>query len=317
MNVLTSISFSNDSYRISVGSSLQLTTVREPESAPYTLRFVSDDESVAVIDDGGLVTAMSEGVAQITVIANDSLTATCSVTVVGLTEVPDIASFLTIQEGDEALLMLTNAQVLYAYSGDIYLRDASGSLMLSGTGLNVNRNDVLNGSILGRLTYSNLMPQLTPAEGESSAESISISSGEAAQPVPLFGEQLTADRYSNMVLLRGTELIRDGGVFAVVGERRIRLWNKFQIKSPKISLPSNITDKYYDITAIYGTDVVNGEVIEELYLLSSPVEGDSADGLRRVEQEPMPSVLYNLQGQRVGKNYKGIVVEKGRKFLQK
>ena len=316
VNVLSSISFSRENYKLSIGTQLQLEVEPVPDSAPCLLSFASDNESVATIDGSGIVTALSKGVAHITAIANETLTATCTITVTELNEVPDIASFCAIDEGDEALLTLNDAQVLYVYSGDIYLRDATGSLMLSGTGLSVSKNDVLNGSIVGRLTHSNLMSQLSPIAGESSAGSLSISSSNAPLPIELFGEQLTPAYYSNMVLVRGLTLVRDGGVFAVIGDSRVRLWNKFQIKSPKISLPSNITNKYYDVTAIYGTDVVNGEVIDELYLLKSPVEGDSPDVINAsLAEETSSDALYNLQGQRVGKDFKGIVVRNGKKMI--
>jgi M6 family metalloprotease-like protein len=318
VNVLTSIAFSSDSYKISVGSTLGLSIVCEPESALYTLAFDSDNKDVATVDDGGTVTALSEGIAHITVTTDNNLSATCTVTVIQPDEIPNIASFCAMNEGDDALLTLTDAQVLYVYEGDIYLRDASGSLILSGTNLNVSRNDVLNGSILGRLTYKNLMPQLTPAEGESEFGSLSISSGEAPQPTEIFGEELTTDRYADLVIVKGVTLVRDGGIFAVIGDHRVRLWNKFQIKSPKITLPSNITDKFYDITAIYGTDVVNGEVIDELYVLSSPVEGEEPDAISSpLTGKPSSTTLYNLYGQKVGKDFRGIIVENGRKFFQK
>ena len=318
VDILTSIAFSKEEYRIAVGNNLQLTTVCDPESATTTLSFVSDNEDVATVDGDGIVTALAEGIAHITVTANEKLTATCTVTVTLLNEVPDIASFRALDEGADALLTLTNAQVLYVYGTDIYLRDASGPLMLSGTNLKVSRNDVLNGSILGRLTYNNLMPQLTPADGESEEVELTVSSGEAPQPTEVFGEELTPDRYGDMVLVRGLTLVRDGGIFAVIGDRRVRLWNKFQIKSPKINLPSNIVDKYYDVTAIYGTDLLGGEVIDEFYVLSSPVEGEDPTSIRTIDngQLTMDNDIYNLPGQRVGKGYKGIVVKDGRKFLQ-
>ena len=318
VNILTSISFPSDNYKLSVGTQLQLTTIAEPESATYTLNFVSDNDSVATVDDEGTVTALNEGVAKITATANDSITATCTITVTLLNEVPDIASFLAMDEGDDALLLLTDAQVLYVYNDEIYLRDATGSMMLKGTGLSVSKCDVLNGSILGKLTYNNRMPQLIPADGELITQDLSISSGETPLPKEILGDELTADRYADMVLVRGLTLVRDGGIFAVVGDRRVRLWNKFQIKSPKISLPSNIVGKFYDVTAIYGTDVINGEVVDELYVLSSPVEGEDPDAISApLAQESSSQVLYNLYGQKVGKYYKGIVVKSGHKFIQK
>ena len=318
VDMLMSIAFTSDSYKLSVGTQLQLTTVQDPESATVVLSFVSDNPSVATVDGSGLVSALSEGVAHITVTANDKLTATCTVTVMPYGEVPDIASFCAMNEGDNARLMLTDAQVLYVYDGDIYLRDASGSMILSGTGLSVSKNDVLNGSIFGRLAYNNLMPQLTCIDGMSATDNISVSTGEAVLPIELFGNQLIPDRYADMVLVRGLTLVRDGGVFAVIGDRRVRLWNKFQIKSPKITLPSNITGKYFDVTAVYGTDILNDEVIDELYLLSSPVEGEDPDAISApLGREQTSGVLYNLQGQRVGNDYKGIVLKGGRKLLQR
>ena len=121
-----------------------------------------------------------------------------------------------------------------------------------------------------------------------------------------------------MVLVRGLTLVRDGGVFAVIGDRRVRLWNMFQIKSPKISLPTNISGKFFDVTAVYGTDVVDGQVIDELYLLQSPVEGEDPDAITApLAGKPAPTGIYNLSGQRVGPHFRGIVVEDGRKVLRK
>ena len=319
VNVVTSVSFSQDTYRISIGSKLQLTPTYEPESAPCEMIFVSDNESVATIDEDGVVTGLQEGVAHITVTANDAVTATCTVIVTTLLEVPDIASFRALEEDLDAVLLLNNALVLYSYDGDIYLRDATGSILLDCAALSAcQKGDVLNGSIQGKLTYSNLMPQMSVADGVVVEDNLTVTGGASPQPIEILGEGLTDIRYAQMVLVRGVTLVRDGGVFAVIGDHRVRLWNKFQIKSPKISLPSNITNKYFDITAIYGTDVVNGEIIDELYLLSSPIEGDDpvAIGALKAADEPSSTMLYNLQGQHVGKGYKGIIVKEGQKVLQ-
>ena len=325
VNALTDITFTNDSYRLSVGSQVQLTAIPDPESAPCNLSFVSDNEAVATVDEEGLVTALSEGVAQIIVTANEAVSDTCTVTVTLLNEVPDIATFCAMNEGDDALLTLHDAQVLYVYDDDVYLRDATGTLLLSGTGLNVSKNDILSGDIFGRLTYINNMPAFTPSEGEMVVEDLTVTSGEAALPIELFAEELTPDHYAEMVLVKGMTLVRDGGVYAVVGDHRIRLWNKFQIKSPAISLPKTITGKYFDITAVYGTDVVGGEVIDEFYLLSSPVEGEEPVGIVEIKDESSMAggqwdndeVLYNLHGQKVGKGYHGIVVMSGKKIAVK
>ena len=313
---LTSIAFSSDNYRVITGSTLQLSWTCVPESAIYTLSFQSDNEDVVTVDGYGMVTALSEGEAHITATSDNNISATCTVTVTLPSVIPDIASFRALSEGAEAILTLTDAQVLYVNADEIYLRDASGSLVLSGTGLNVSKGDVLNGSIPGRLTYADLMPQLTPVNSQAATEGVSISAGDAAQPFEIFGAELTPDRYADMVLVRGLTLVRDGGVYAVIGDHRVRLWNKFQIKTPKITLPSNIDGKYFDITAIYGTDVLNGEVIDELYLLSTPVEGEDPDAISTLQADTEDnSPRYNLSGQRVGKGFRGIVIVNGKKII--
>ena len=136
VDVLTSISFTSDSYRLSIGSRLQLTTVQDPESASCTCVFTSDNEAVATVDANGMVTALSEGTCHITVTANGKLTDTCTVLVTQLTVAPDIASFIAMEEGIDVLLTLTNAQVLYAYSGDIYLPHASLTIRVPAERLN-------------------------------------------------------------------------------------------------------------------------------------------------------------------------------------
>lgn len=320
VNVLTSIKFEAESYAISVGNSLQLDIVREPETAPFELQFASDNEQVATVDDSGSVTAEGIGEAHITVTANDSITATCLVTVTELREVADIASFVAMEEGEKAQLSLADAQVLYVYGDDIYVRDTTGCLVLHDTGLKVSRNDVLNGDVFGQLSVSNRMPQLTPVEGVAIGSDLSIVAGETVQPVELYGDELTPAHYGDLVLVKGLTLVRNSGIYAEIGDSRVRLWNKFQIKSPKISLPSNIDGKFYDVLAIYGTDVLNGAVIDEFYVLQSPTLGEdpNADGIAEVSgTKTGEDKAYNLSGLLVDGSYKGIVVKAGKKFLQR
>ncbi len=318
VNVLSSIAFSSDTYRLGVGIKMQLTTVQDPESATCVLSFASDNEQVATVSQEGVVTAQSVGEAHITVTANEQLTATCTVIVTEVGEFPDIATFRSMEDGTSGTLRLTDAQVLYATSADIYLRDATGCIVLRGSGLEVKQNDVLNGTVFGSLSFANRMPQLIGVSTPSGSADVSVQSGSPAQPVELFSEDLSAAHYANLVLVRGARLERNGGVFVVAGDHRMRILNYLQVKSPVIIIPPSITGKYFDITAIYGTDVLNGEVIDELYLLKSPTTGQDPDGIGTPEAQQTPSeALYNLQGQRVSSGYKGIVVRDGRKVLQK
>ena len=265
-NVLTSITL-QDEAMLGVGTSLQLVPERRPDYAPYTLAWNSSDESVVTVSDDGLITGISEGNAVVTVIANDSLTASCQVSVRQLPIVPDIASFLALDDDSESLIMLNDAQVLYTYSNNIYLRDASGTIVLSSTGLKVAKDDILNGAVYGQRATSNRMPALKAVNELTTKASFIISKGNEAQPVSLHISQLDSTCYSNLVTVTKVQLVSDGGMFAVLGDKRYRLYNTFKINGIKVPTDLN---KRYDVTAVFGTNTLKGAIIDELYLLKSP-----------------------------------------------
>ena len=265
-NVLQKVTL-QDEAMVGVGTSLQLTPVRTPDYAPYTLAWSSSDAGVVSVSDDGLITGIGEGTAEVTVTANDSLTATCTVTVRQLPVAADIASFLALDDDSESLIMLKDAQVLYTYSNNIYLRDASGTIVLSSTGLKVAKDDILNGAVYGQRATSNRMPALKAVKELTTKASFIISKGNEAQPVNLHISQLDSTCYSNLVTVTKVQLVSDGGMFAVLGDKRYRLYNTFKINGIKV--PTDLT-KRYDVTAVFGTNTLKGEIIDELYLLKSP-----------------------------------------------
>ena len=264
--VLQSIEMQKEAM-VGVGMSLQLPVTRMPDYAPYSFQWKSDNEQVVSVDQQGVITGVGEGTAVVTVTANDLLTAQCTVTVRDLPVVADIASFIALDEAGEALLKLSEAQVLYAYGSDIYLRDATGSITLSGTGLKVSRNDLLTGAVYGSKTVRNRMPVLKAVSGITTATSVLTTAGSNAEPVSMPLALLDSTYYSNLVTITKAELVSDGGIYAVQGDKRYRLFNTLKVSGIKV--PTDLK-KRYDITAIYGTNTVAGQVIDELYLLASP-----------------------------------------------
>lgn len=265
-NVLTSISL-NEEVMLGVGTTLQLTPVRIPDYAPYELVWSCDNEQVVTVSEDGLLTGVSEGVAHVTVTANGTLSATCTVIVRDMPIVANIAAFIGLDNDSEALLMLTDAEVLYVNKSDIYLRDATGSIILDGTNLDAAKNDVINGSVYGRKTLRNNMPVLSAVDQMTTNTGIVTTQGDEVQPVNLHISQLSPEYYANMVTLEKVELKSDGGIYAFLGEKRYRLFNTLKISNIKV--PTDLK-KRYDVTAIFGTNTVNGQVIDELYLLKSP-----------------------------------------------
>ena len=250
---------------------------RFPEEAPFSLVWSTDNEEVATVDEEGTVSCVGIGIADITVTGNDSVTATCKVIVTELPKVENVAAFRAMDEGGEASLQLNNAQVLYSYASDVYLRDSTGTIVLKNTGLDVSQGDMLNGSIYGAFSVSNKMPVLAAVDILTQTSLVEVTQGDMPEPVPVTMSQLNDSLYAELVLVQGASLIRESGVWAVNEDNKVRLWNPFQIQG--IKLPSNISGKLYDVLAIYGTDELNGQEINELYMLQSPTESADLTGL--------------------------------------
>ena len=137
------------------------------------------------------------------------------------------------------------------------------------------------------------------------------------QPREVNPADLTEADYADFVLVKAVQLERNNGVWAVIGNRRIRLNNYFQIQG--INLPMSITGKYYDVEAIFGTNVLDGQVIDELYRTAKVVEVEPPTGIVEMRQNVCDSdtPVYNLQGQRVSPNTKGLLIRGGRKLLNR
>ena len=273
---------------VGLGLTTQLTAVPVPDFAEYTLTWSSDNDAIASVDQEGNVTGVSVGTANITVESNNGKTATCAVTVEALTPI-SVADFKALEAGSEVLLQLTNAEVLYVYENTAYVRDASGSVMFNNTGLNLMKNDRINGTVFAKVAIENQMVQVVGIEGSTNDSGLTIVAGEEVQPREVKLEDLTAADYSDFVVVKAVQLERNNGVWAVSGNKRARLWNLFQISG--ISVPSDISGKYFDVEAIYGTDVLNGQQIEELYRLKAVVEVPDPG---TVIPDPKPKDVENL-----------------------
>lgn len=302
---------------VGVGLAVKLEATVTPDYAEYTLTWSSSDKKVATVDQDGIVKGIAVGQAVITATSNNGLKSTCSITVEKV-EAIDVAAFKQLNVDEQSLLQLQDAEVLYVYENDAYVRDAKGNIMFSNTGLNLQKNDRLNGTMVAKLGKVNNMLQAVGVEGSTNATGLTITAGDEVQPREVTLAELTEADYSDLILVKAVQIERDNGIWAYEGNKRARIYNPFQIKDLG-SIPSNTTGKYYDVTAIYGTDVLNGQIIDELYRLKpvDEVAAPTAISVLSTDSKAADGLLYNLQGQRVGKGYKGIVVHGGKKYYQK
>lgn len=301
---------------LGVGLSQQLTVTLFPESAQTTLTWTSDHPEIASVDQNGMVTGVAEGSCTITVTSANNKKATCQVTVI---EVPSysIAEFKQQEIGSVVKLQLTDAEVLGVYQQTAYVRDATGCITLAGMDLGLKRNDKVSGSLMAQVANVNKMWQADGTEF-TNAGGLTIVAGSEPIPREVILTELTEADYGDYVLVKAAKLKQDGGAWAVTEEdnKLARLWNKLQISGITIK---NYNGNYYDIPAIYGTDVLNGTIINEMYMLKSPVKVEKPSGITTLYASPCMKQheAYNLQGQRVDAGYKGLVIRNGKKMVVK
>lgn len=226
--------------------------------------------------------------------------------------VADIAAFNALADGTPAILTLTNAQVLYSFTttngnNSTYIRDSSGALCLRNAGLGLTVNQVLNGTVnLTRSSYNNLIQGIkndntsnttfTATDG-ATAEAKSVTVAEAKNYV------------SDLVEISDVNIeARGERYYAFSGSDSIQVYNGFYLEGYTVAAAEGVTIK--GIVTVYNQ-----------YYEIQPVEVPVAAGIDQIKNDGKAfdknAPLYNLAGQRVSNSYKGVVIQNGRKFIQK
>lgn len=239
------------------------------------------------------------------------------------TKAENIAAFKALASGTTATLTLKNAQVVYknvyttksgATNTEYYVRDASGAIQFFNTDLELNVNQVINGTV--EVTYSpfNELPEATKT-ANTSAEKLTITDGETAVPTKVTVADLTSNKYlCDLVTVENANIISEtSGTYTnqylTNGTDKVMIYDKFKTKT-------NITDgEGFDVTGIFVTAKLSGNIIKEFAPISAPVP----TGINNITTEAADANVpaYNLAGQKVGKEYKGVVIKAGKKFIQK
>lgn len=240
------------------------------------------------------------------------------------TKAENIAAFKALTSGTTATLTLKNAQVVYknvyttksgATNTEYYVRDASGAIQFFNTDLELNVNQIINGTV--EVTYS-LFNELPEAKktANTSAEKLTITDGEAAVPTKVTVADLTTNKYlCDLVTVENANIISEtSGTYTnqylTNGTDKVMIYDKFKTKT-------NITDgEGFDVTGIFVTaKLSSNNIIKEFAPISAPVP----TGINNITTEATDAnaPAYNLAGQKVGKEYKGVVIKAGKKFIQK
>ena len=236
----------------------------------------------------------------------------------------NIAAVKAQEAGALVALTLKDAQVVYVNSyqsgeytnTEYFVRDASGAIDLYNTGLELKVNDVINGVAVFKYSPYKGLPELVKADA-TNADGLTITEGAEAQPVEITDvADLLTDKYlCDLVTVKNVTVTSEQtgdftDYFAVdENESMVMLYDKFKLG---IELPAD--NEKYDITGILGTF---NETTNEVFLLN--IEKNIPSGINKVEAEELDenAPVYNLAGQRVSKDTKGILIQNGKKFVNK
>ena len=215
------------------------------------------------------------------------------------TKAANIAAFKALDQNAVAELTLTNAQVLYNYNNDMFVRDATGALDLYKTGLEFTQNQILNGTITGTNTLYSGLPELK----DMTENTLTATDGSAAEPVEVTMATIQNDQYLNdLVQLKSATIsVVDSKYYVIDGDTQVQIYDKFKIDSEFEE------GQAYDITGI----LVIFEETWEIY----PTEA-VLTGIREISTTETAVPVYNLAGQRVQRISKsGIYLKNGHKYL--
>lgn len=300
------LAFSQDSVSVVLGEEFTAPTLSNPNNLPVT--YSSSDENVATVDAQGNVTVVGAGTTKITASSEETDTyyaGSASYTLVVEKLYTSIADFKTIGKKNTAKLKLNDAQVVYVnnyttnsgkQNSEIYVRDASGAIEFFNTGVEFTVGQILNGTLTATYDEFNSLPEITKvANVEITTTDGTVEPRQVASPADLSAADFC-------------DLVEVSGVYSAEAKTLggVPVYDKFKNGSL-----DNLEDGVnYTVTAV----VVSFKNAPELALVSSV-----ATGINNVEAKEAGngSAFYNLAGQCVDANYKGIVICNGKKMLKK
>jgi hypothetical protein len=251
--------------------------------------------------------------------------------VIELAEAENIAAFMALVPGTKATLTLTDAQVVYRWDtnkghSQTFVRDASGAIQFYDEGLDLKVNQIVNGTV--DLTFD--IYQGTPEAKEApttNADNLTITDGEEAQPVEISTSDV-ADYVNDLVAIEGELEEIDGSYFI----DDVQIYNKFHVDAYEVEkdeetgeIINNPLDKYVGgegkiigiVSAFTKTVDENTVTTYEIAIIDVQIEAVNAISSIEAKKENKNAAMYNAAGQRVNKNFKGMVIMNGKKFMNK
>ena len=225
----------------------------------------------------------------------------------------DIADFKAQADKTDQVLTLTNAQVIYADASNtnVYVRDNTGAICFYKAGLGVATGDVLNGTVAGTLSIYNNLPEFV-ANTATNADNITKTAGAAIDPVSVTVTAAQAPQYlCNLVQISGVKLDSVGNkLFAYQDGDSIQVYDQIKTLTGQTVVTPSENNTVTGILVVYKTTY-------EIYPITVDGIVTTAIADLKAEADDVNAPTFNLAGQRVGADYKGVVIRNGKKFIRR
>lgn len=225
----------------------------------------------------------------------------------------DIADFKAQVDGTVQNLTLNNAKVLYADETNkyVYVKDETGAICFYNAGLGLTTGDVLNGSVAGALSIFNNLPEFV-ANSLTNKDKLTQSTGTPEEPIAATVSDLLGDKYlCNLVKISGVKLDSvDSNLYAYQGDAQIQIYDQFKKLTGVEIVKGNENNIVTGILVVYKTTY-------ELYPITVDGIVTTAITNLKADSAKAQAPVYNLAGQRVDAAYKGVVIQNGKKFIQR
>lgn len=203
-------------------------------------------------------------------------------------------------------LTLTNAKVLYANGARVFVREGDKALLFYSLGIDdLKANAVLNGTIKGKLDIYNNLNEFCKTD-YTKTDGLTITQSETAAE-PLTIDMAAARNYvSDLVKFTGVTFTDVNGKNATANldGKTLAVYDQFGL------FPEDNLEGTFDLL---GVITVYKENIQIYPISISTTSGVSA--VKAGTDATAPA--YNVGGQKVSGNYRGLVIQNGRKYISK
>ncbi len=267
---------------------LSLSCSTEGASIYYTLDG-TDPSSASTVYTSAITISETTTVKAVAV-SGEQTSEIASATYTFPTAVANIAGLAGVASGEDVILTLADAQVLYVNgTNDVYIKDATGAMDFFKPGLTFTAGQILNGTIIASNSPYNGIYEIKPISGKTNLDNVTITDGEATPVVMTTAEASESSAYCQLVTINDVTPVADGTKFYTDDTKTLQIYNKYGLD---YTLDAS---KKYSITGMIITFPSGGSILSEIAptVVPEEVEEPQPVGFRDIKLNLMehPEVL--------------------------